>query len=135
MNSGSDIFETDGSHHLRVWGDSPREILERALHGLAAVLRPDIPHESPAHLKVRIHIRACSLEELLPKFLDAALFEAEFHRAVFSGINIIHGSETEIEGELLGVPVDRFEEEIEAIHLARFRKTPSLEAEFICESF
>lgn len=121
---------------MRIWGLSERELFQNALLGLAALIRPDVAPESRKTLRVRAHVHGKNLSELLEKFLDSVIFENEMHDAVFSGMDIVHFSDREIECELVGKHIDHTEEEIQGVKLAGERiqrlKT-QWEAEFVPE--
>ena len=126
MKDGYDITEGVRGFRLRVWGRDERELFSRALLGLAAVMRPDVAPSSGKAGRVRVHIRGDNWAETLLNFLRHAAFECEMQGAVFSAMDIIELGPNEIECELVGKTVERFEEEIDHIHCLSegIRKTP-----------
>ncbi len=116
MKDGYDITEGARGFRLRVWGRDERELFSHALLGLAAVMRPDVAPLGGKTVKVRTHVRGENWLDTLIRFLQHAAFECEMHGAVFSAMDIIELGPHEIECELIGKAVERFEEEIDHIH-------------------
>ncbi|MBI3627788.1 MAG: archease [Candidatus Sungbacteria bacterium] len=107
-----DIFERGGITHIRVIGETERELFQNALLGLAALVRPDVAPIQGTTVKVRAHVHGGTWTETLEKFLLHVIFENEMHNAVFSAMHIIHLSPQEIECELIGKTVEQVEEDI-----------------------
>ena len=115
MKQNYDIFEGGGITHVRVWGSTERELFQNALLGLTALVRPDIVPEGRKTVRVRTHIHGTNLSDLLEKLLDHVIFENEMHNGVFSGMDIVHFSDKEIECELVGKHIDHVEEEMHGV--------------------
>lgn len=116
MKDGYDIFEKNGETTVRAWGNTERELFSHSLLGIAAMIRPDVSLKRKT-VHVRAHIHGDGLSETLSNFLSHVLFENEMHNAVFSALDVIHFSPSEIECELIGKEVDHVEEEVSAISL------------------
>lgn len=134
----SEILKHTADLRIRVWADSLERLFQDAVFGMMGVLKENFKPQALNHkkstnpeLKREIKIKAGDQTALIVDFLNEALTMAQTNKEVYTGVKFNKISETELEAELNGIPVDEFDEDIKAVtyHEADVRQNESGEWE------
>ena len=128
-NRDFEIIPQDGTVKMRVWGKTLEELFCNSIKGVAAYLaegggesvRPG------AEQKHTIRIEAVDIHSLLVDCLSEVIAQSDIYNCVFSHIAFSQFGENFLEGELFGVLVEHFDNEIKAVSYQEvdIKKNPS----------
>jgi len=101
---------------LHIQADSLHELFAGALIGMSNLLKDGFCDSVvQATINERISISATDRTSLLVDFLSEALTLSYTKKALFCTLGIAQLTDNQLEGELSGVPVDSFDEDIKAV--------------------
>ena len=116
-NREFEIVSQDGTVKMRVWGKTLEELFCNSIKGVAAYLaegggesvRPG------AEQKHTIRIEAVDIHSLLVDCLSEIVAQSDIYNCVFPSIAFGKFGENFLEGEISGIPVEHFDNEIKAV--------------------
>jgi len=108
-----EILEHKADLKIRALGKNKEEIFLNALLGMNASLQPEILNQKSEIRKIKI--KSPDLSALLVDFLSEALYLIQANKEIYDNTKFIKFTDTEIEAELLGQKVERFNEDIKAV--------------------
>ena len=116
-----EILDHPAELRLRIYGKTIEELFTNAAEALASIQRHNITliyRSTDKCNKERIKIRSIDINALLVDFLSEILARSQINKCVYKVGNINHqakdGAAT-IEAEIIGYPVEYFDEDIKAI--------------------
>ena len=128
-NREFEIIPQDGTVKMRVWGKTLEELFCNSIKGVAAYLaegggesvRPG------AEQKHTIRIEAVDIHSLLVDCLSEIVAQSDIYNCVFPSIAFGKFGENFLEGEISGIPVEHFDNEIKAVSYQEVdvKKNPS----------
>ena len=107
---------------MKVSGKTLQELFKDALRGVAFYLKPEVLKSKKKNLlkeKQKIKVQAADINSLLIEFLSKILAQADIASTVFIDVSFGIFGENFLEGEMAGVKVDSFAQEIKAISYER----------------
>jgi len=124
-----EILEHTADLRIRVFGSSPKELFENALYAMAYIQKPDIVKQSilskikgkitsiirQKNIYKEIEIESMDYNTLLIDFLSEVLSQSDSENAVFFKVKFKEFSENKLVGEIWGIRVDEFDEDIKAV--------------------
>jgi len=118
------ILEHKADLKMRVFGKTKEELFENAMIGMQSALRAEIQNSAQpqpflkgwgwAEIR-KIKIKSFDLTALLVDFLSEILYLIQVNKEIYNKIKFRKFSNTEIEAELFGQKVKRFDEDIKAV--------------------
>ncbi|MBU1159662.1 archease [Patescibacteria group bacterium] len=100
---------------LRVTGETLKDLFEQAVLGMARILSKTKFNLKSQNLNLKIKVDANNPTVLLIDFLSEVLTASCEEKAIFTKVNFLKISETEVETEIFGTKVDSFDEDIKAV--------------------
>lgn len=104
---------------LEIYGKTLGELFMNAVEALADILggksysrTGETDRES---FKEFIRLRSSNITQLLVDFLNEILAKSNIHKRVYKVHKVIKLKDAEIEAEIIGVPAEKFEEDIKAV--------------------
>lgn len=120
-----EILEHTADLRVKVFGSSPRELFKNALSAMSFTQKPEVFKQSKVgkiigklrgrQLSEAISVESMDYNTLLVDFLSEVLSRSDSLNSVFFDIKFDNFSETELEGQVKGVRVDSFDEDIKAV--------------------
>ena len=121
---------------MKISGDSLEELFAAGMEGMFEFAKtgccsdfatPNPPAGGEGRVSEIIKITSADTTALLVDFLSELLTLSHEKKAVFCRVKFMKLTETELEAEVSGAPVDSFDEDIKAVtyHEANIVKTPS----------
>jgi len=108
-----ELLEHKADLKIRAFGKTKEELFLNMLLGMTNGLRPEIKNKKSKIKKIKI--KSLDLETLLVDFLSEALYLIQVHKEIHNKIKFIKFSDNELEAELFGQKVERFDEDIKAV--------------------
>jgi len=108
-----EILEHVSDLKIRAFGRTKEELFLNMLFGMSENLKPET--KDGEKTKREIKIKSNELSTLLVDFLSEVLYLSQVNKEAYFEINFKKFSETEIEAELFGQKVERFNEDIKAV--------------------
>jgi len=117
-----EVLEHVGDAKIRAFGKTKEELFLHAMLGMNALLKPRITNRE-SRIKRAIHITSTDTNALLVDFLSEVNYLREVHGEVYDKARFTRFSDTPsanseqvgLEGELEGVRVEGFGEDIKAV--------------------
>lgn len=113
------ILEHTADLKIEIFGKSKEELFSNALSGMIDGLRAEVRSQKS---EVRnINIKSPDLEALLVDFLSECLYLVQVNKEIYNKVNFkkfspsVNSGKAEIEAELSGQRVKRFNEDIKAV--------------------
>ena len=106
-----EILEHKADLRIRVFGKTKEELFQNALLAMAESQKAE---NLGRKTKRKIKVNSVDLNSLLVDFLSEALYRSQVNKEVYNNMKFKKFSDIEIEGQLLGQKVERFEEDIKA---------------------
>lgn len=100
---------------IKVTAGTLEDLFEQALQGLAYLLYRNYLSATVAQVTVPVKVSSIDINSLLVDFLSEVLYQSETHQAVFFRFKLKKFSNSELEAELLGRPVSKFDRNIKAV--------------------
>lgn len=137
-----EILEHKADLKIRVFGKTKEELFENAMIGMQSALRPKIKNLSRIEPKVimrgqkspkdsvlfpkmagltgqakikKIRVKSVDLPALFVDFLSEVLYLTQVNKEIYNKVKFKKFSDLELEAEILGQKVERFEEDIKAV--------------------
>lgn len=108
-----EILEHTGDAKIRAFGKTKEELFLNAMRGMFELVGPKrIKNEK---VKRTIKIASSDYDALLVDFLSEVNYLMQTEREAYDDIKLKKFSDAELEVELLGQPVEGFDEEIKAV--------------------
>lgn len=116
------ILEHKADLKIKAFGKSKEEIFSNFLLGINDFLKPTIKDQKK--IKRKIIVKSLNLPSLLVDFINEVLYLNQVGKEVYFEAKFKEFSEKNIEAELIGKKVERFEEDIKAAtyHEVAFKK-------------
>lgn len=121
-----EVLKHTADVRLKVEGETLERLFSDALKGMMEILKTDILAGRPG-TKRQISVSAPDKTALLVDFLNEVLSLSQINKEAYSVITFDEFSETSLGGNLEGVGVDEFDEDIKAVtyHEAEIKKNPA----------
>lgn len=107
------ILEHTADLKIEVYGETKKELFSNALLAMTNGFRPRIRNKESGIRNIRI--KSSDLEILLVDFLSEALYLIQTNREIYNKVDFKKFSDTELEAELFGQKVEKFDEDIKAV--------------------
>jgi len=107
-----EILEHKADLKIRAFGGTKEELFSNILFGMAESQRPKIKIKEKTRREIKI--KSLDLSTLLVDFLSEALYLSQVNKEVYFDAKFKKFSDREIEGELFGQKIERFDEDIKA---------------------
>jgi len=108
-----EILEHKADLKIRAFGGTKEELFSNILFGMAESQRPKIKIKEKTRREIKI--KSLDLSTLLVDFLSEALYLSQVNKEVYFDAKFKKFSDREIEGELFGQKIERFDEDIKAV--------------------
>jgi len=112
------ILEHPAELRLRIYGKTLEELFKNAAFALAEILKHDaekILKNSELKPKTqKLKTKSVDINSLLVDFLSEILARSQISKFVFQ-VSSLKFEDTSLEAELIGFPVERFDEDIKAV--------------------
>lgn len=97
-------------------GRTKEELFSNMLLGMSSIMQPSFTEESEEELTARheITVDSADLSALLVDFLNEVLYLSNTNKEIYRKISFLTFQDTHLEAEVLGRPVEAFEEDIKA---------------------
>lgn len=117
------IVEHTAEVGIKVRAGSAKELFSESLRGLMDIMRPEIKSECQP-VKKHYRLKTGDRLQLLVDFLNEALSLAQINKETYQQVRFSKFSETFLEAELSGFPVESFGEDVKAVtyHRAEIKK-------------
>ena len=103
---------------LEVFGKTIGELFHNAASAISHTLAPKYKENPAGKFRETIKIQSANLNALLIDFLNEVLAKSEINKAIYRVLSIKHQVSSEgadLEAEIVGFPVEKFEEDIKAV--------------------
>lgn len=101
---------------IKSWGKDQKELFLNSLLGMSLVLKPNILKIKPQkEIKKKIDIFSPDSTALLIDFLSEVLAQNQIEKVVFYKAKFSKLTDKGLEGEISGIKVDSFDEDIKAV--------------------
>lgn len=108
-----EILDHTGDIKIQVYGQTKEELFVSAVAGMFAVLNPKFEARNPK--QKRIAIESPNINSLLVDFLNEINYLRQVNQEVYQKVRFRYFSDTELEAEVQGYPVEEFGEDIKAV--------------------
>ncbi len=111
---------------IRLIGDAPADLFRGGLEAMTHIMREDACREEKRlPLRFAVHTASVDRTALLIDFLSDVLLLMQTEKAVFCQVDLTCLDEKAVEANILGYPVDGFDEDIKAVtyHEADVRRS------------
>ncbi|MCH7882833.1 archease [Patescibacteria group bacterium] len=121
---GYEVIGHTADIRLKVWGLTEKELFRDALLGMMNLIKPLGRGMSKSRRVVKIE--AGDQTALLVDFLNEALYQSHTKKEIYDEVKFNQLTDKNLEAELIGFPVDEFDEDIKAVtyHEAEIKKRP-----------
>lgn len=111
---------------IRVVGETLSDLFAQALEGLASLLYRDYASRGASPVSAAVKVSSIDVNSLLVDFLSEALYQSDLHHSVFPAVRMIRFTNSELEADLLGKNIARFDRDIKAVtyHGVRIMRNP-----------
>ena len=134
-DQGFEILEHTADLRIKAWGKTKEELFKNALRGMAYVQKEEARIKNQeARITKKVQVKSTDMTALLIDFLSEVLTQSQINRVVFFDANFKAFSDTpsadsgqvELEAEIEGIKVDKFDEDIKAVtyHEAEVKQNP-----------
>ena len=109
-----EILEHKADLKIRVFGRTKEELFSHCLQAMTESMKSEVrkPEEK---IEREIKVKSLDFPALLVDFLSEALYLIQVNKEIYNTIKFKKFTDTEIEGELIGQKVERFDEDIKAV--------------------
>ena len=116
-NRDFEIIPENGIVKMRVWGKTLEELFGNSIKGVASYLVESSGESAHAGApqKHAIRIEAVDIHSLLVDCLSEIIAQSDIYTCVFPDISFGQFGENFLEGEISGIPVEHFDNEIKAV--------------------
>ncbi len=109
------VLEHTADLKIRVVGETLSDLFSQALEGMASILYYDYAARGVSPISIAVKISSIDVNSLLVEFLSEALYQSELHQSVFPDVKMKRFTNSELEAELLGKNIIRFDRNIKAV--------------------
>src|SRR3989344_7068237 len=111
---------------IKVTAETLEELFLKALEGMAYLMYRNFEVPVAAQITVPVKVSSLDINSLLTDFLSEVLYQSEAKRAVFFKAKLKRFSNSELEAELAGRAVNKFDRNIKAVtyHNVRILRNP-----------
>jgi len=114
MTKKDEILEHPADLKIRAFGKTKEELFFNMMIGMNENMKPEIK-EPIEKTKRNIKIESPDLDSLFVDFLSEVLYLSQANKEIYFDVKFIKFTDTEIEAELFGQKVERFNEDIKAV--------------------
>jgi len=114
MTKKYEILEHPADLKIRAFGKTKEELFFNMMIGMNENMKPEIK-EPIEKTKRNIKIESPDLDSLFVDFLSEVLYLSQANKEIYFDVKFIKFTDTEIEAELFGQKVERFNEDIKAV--------------------
>lgn len=116
-NREFEIIPENGTVKLSVWGKTLEELFQNSVRGVASYLVEGAGESASAGAEQThaIRIEAVDIHSLLVDCLSEVIAQSDIYNSVFPNIAFGTFGENFLEGEIVGTPVEHFDNEIKAV--------------------
>jgi len=114
MTKKYEILEHPADLKIRAFGKTKEELFFNMMIGMNENMKPEIK-EPIEKTKRNIKIESPDLDSLFVDFLSDVLYLSQANKEIYFDVKFIKFTDTEIEAELFGQKVERFNEDIKAV--------------------
>lgn len=117
ISHGYEVLLGDDGIHMRVWGNSIKDLFLNALRGVAAFVKPETleTEKNDKTIRQKIEVKAVDVNSLLVEFLSEALTQSDIHSAIFHTASFKDFGDNFLKCVLAGFRVEDFGKDIKAI--------------------
>ncbi len=109
------ILEHKTDLKIKVFGQDKKEIFTHSAYALAEQLnKKAVQDKKPGRKFQVIKIKAVDLESLLVDFLNELIYLTDVYHQVYPKVKILNLTNDELEAEIYGLAVDKYDLEIKA---------------------
>lgn len=112
MEKKFEILEHTADLRIRAFGETKEDLFRNSLFGMSSVQKAELP--AGEKITKKIKIESTDLTALLVDFLSEALTQSQINKAVFYAAEFSKFSDTALEGEIEGVKIAEFNEDVKA---------------------
>lgn len=98
------ILESQHRSHARLSAITVKDLFHQALEAMASVLYKPYRSLTP-HVTVHIKVSSIDINALIVDFLSEVLWQGEVHKAVFPIMRERRFTNSELEADLIGIPI------------------------------
>jgi len=109
-----EVLEHPADLKIKVFGRTKEELFLNALFGMQDCLRPE-SKKSEEKTGRKIKTKSPDLPTLLVDFLSEILYLSQVNKEIYNEVKFLKFSDTEIEAQIFGQKVERFNEDIKAV--------------------
>jgi len=107
-----EILEHTADLKIRAFGKNKKELFLNMLKAMTSILSAETDRRKE---KVRpVKVKSIDLAALLVDFLNEVLYLTQVHREIYTDLKFKKLTDQEIEGEIIGQTIDKFNEDIKA---------------------
>lgn len=110
-----EILEHTADIKIRVYGEDLEALFKNAVLAMAEIQKSKVKIQKLKVTSKKLKIISIDKESLLIDFLNRILAESDINQIVYPKMKILKLTDTEIETEIFGYKVDRFDEDIKAV--------------------
>lgn len=107
-----EILEHTADLKIRAFGKTKEDLFKNSLLGISSVQKTELP--AGEKITAKIKIESADAAALLVDFLSEALTQSQINKTVFYAVKFSKFSDTALEGEIEGVKIAEFDEDIKA---------------------
>jgi len=114
------VLDSEPQILVRLRASTVKDLFHQALEGMASVLYS--PYRAlSSQLTVPIRVSSIDVNALVVDFLSEALWQGEVYKAVFPEMRVKRFTNSEIEADLLGIPVSRLDRPVQSVSYTGLR--------------
>ncbi len=107
-------LESTNEVRLRLRAGTVEDLFHLSLEGMASVVYGPYRASHP-QLTVPIRVSSIDVNALMVDFLSETLWQGEVHQAVFPEMRVKRFTNSEIEADLMGIPINRLDKNIHTV--------------------
>lgn len=119
-NNNFIILESDRRSHARLSAVTVKDLFHQALEAMASVVYKPYRSLTP-HITVHVKISSVDINSLIVDFLSEVLWQGEVHKAVFPEMRERRFTNSELEADLIGIPIRNPDTQIASIAYSGMR--------------
>lgn len=120
------VLDHTADPKIRVVGETLSDLFSQALEGTASLLYRDYAARGESSVAVAVKVSSIDVNSLLVDFLSEALYQSDLHQSIFPAVKMRRFTNSELEADLLGKNIARFDRNIKAVtyHGVRILRNP-----------
>ncbi|KPJ73254.1 hypothetical protein AMJ48_02210 [Parcubacteria bacterium DG_74_1] len=108
-----EVLEHKADLKIRAFGKTKEELFQNMLLGMSESQKPEIKDNKKTERKIKI--KSLNPLSLLVDFLSEILYFNQINKEIYSNVDFIRFTDTELEARLAGRKVERLGEDIKAV--------------------